>query len=770
MNAPEWGRRVKAALLVTGLSEGIVQIVVLREVLAGFNGTELLTGVILAGWMALNSIGCFLSSRILAKATCKTLLRMQGIVGATAFFACMGMLAGCSLLASNAHSQIDWLRYSVLSLLVFLPFCVSAGVHYTLCVRVMSELQGYDGLRSAAESYAYDSMGMLIGFLLGTFLLMTRFNPAETALLVLGVNLLAVALASLLITGWKKTAVGLILCGVALYAGLFASGVPDRLFQSAAALRVPLERLEEVVDTRYARLLVTSSKQQYNFYANGYMEGVLPDFDPAIEKAVHFALLMHEHPDKVFIMGGLTAGVLDEVLKHRPVEAVYGDIDPDYLSTTLKYIKQLSGKAYDGVEFVSSDVRSYLQRTADRYDVIILSPPPPATLSTNRYHTEEFFRIAAHALQADGLLCTGLSSPETYAGKNQKRLNSSIFQALSAAFHSTLIVPGDEGVVIAGNTAWNEASLKQNILQRYTDRQLEADLVSPEYIELMLNPIRMQAARASFSYDGLSVANDDYFPSAMQYYAALTNERENITGYRVLDWFSTQPPARLLLMFLLLLLAPLLLRALCSMTSLGADRKPYTGYIAFISGLAGFSGISIITYLYQIKIGSLYGDIGTISAASFCGYALGAIAAGKLKKKNGGTIIAVYLCALMLLAVILLSTKLPLLTTKASFILLILFWGTLNGAVYPLLSKVTSEVREGKLQAFMGLYMLELLGAALGAALTGILLLGTVGFAYTVILIAAALAFAILQLFLCDRELIFRSHRQSSNSILKVGK
>ncbi len=745
--------KVKAAILVTGISEGIVQVIILREILAGFYGTELLTGVIIAGWIVLNSIGCLLSSRILGKVSLKFLLRIQMIIGITAFLTCVGMLAGCSFLASNSHSQINWLYYSFLALLVLLPFCVSAGIQYVVSVLALAGLPGYDDLKASTDSYVYNSAGMFVGFLLATFFLITHFNTVESALLILGVNLAVVVLVSVLLMGLKKTTIFIFVSGIVFYAGIFAYGVPDRLFQSAAAFRVPMERIEETADTKYSRLLVTSYSGQYNFYTNGYLEGAYPDFDQTIEKKVHFALLMHPNPESVFIMGGLTAGVLDEILKYEQVEAVYGEIDPEYLSIALRYMRRSSDTKYDGVQFISSDVRSYLQQVKERFDVIIVIPPPPATLSTNRCYTKEFFEVAKNALKKDGLLCTSLNSSETYAGNNLKRLNYSIFRALGNAFQSTIIIPGEEGVVISSNSTWDGAVLKQTILQRYKDRHIATNLLSPEYINLMLDPIRIKEARENFSYKGLTIANNDYFPSAMQYYSAVLNERENVTGYHALNWFSLHSPTLLFLMFLLLLMAPVIIDTLFTVLSAKTVSKPFLGYTAFISGLTGFSCFSILIYMYQLKIGSLYGDIGFISAANLCGYSVGAIAASKLKKTNKRVLISVFLCTQALLVAILLSAKLPLiLTNRLSFIGFILLWGIINGAVYPLLSKYTAGLNQRGIHDFIGLYMFELLGASFGATVTGILLLGTIGLTYTILLIVAALSLNILQLAIYTKE------------------
>jgi len=746
-------RIVIVCLIVTGISEGFVQVIVLRELLAGFYGTELLTGIALGGWMLLNSLGCLLSAKIFVNVSLKSLLWIQAIVGLTAFLTCSGILAGCSYLASNIHSQINWLSYAVLALLILLPFCVLSGIQYIVGLRILAGITGYSELKSSSDSYVYNSAGMLAGFLIATFFLISRFNSVRSALLIMGLNCFAVVFISLILPGAKRTTALIFLSGLIIYAGIFASGVPERVFQSSVALRAPLEQIEKTADTNYSRLVVTSSHNQYNFYLNGCVEGVFPDFDPTIEKKVHFALLMHPNPERVFVMGGLTAGVLDELLKHQPLEVDYGEIDPDYLAVALEYMQNSSKSKYNKVQFINSDVRSYLQEVKGLYDVIIVIPPPPATLSANRYYTTEFFRVAGNALRKGGLFCTGLSSSDTYAGNGMKRLNYSVFKALGAVFPSAVIIPGEEGVIISGNTVFDGSALKEMMARRYKDRKIEANLVTPEYIELMLDPQRLKDARGNFIYEGPSVTNNDYFPASMQYYSIILSERENVVGYQILNWFSLQPTTRLFLIFLLLGMIPLMIKIAGLGPAKNKAEKPLLSYMIFISGMAGFSGFIILVYLFQVKSGSLYGDIGIISAANLGGYALGAGMAGKFGKVSGKIVITVFVCMLTVLIFVLLSASIPIiLTKKISFIVLILLWGILNGAVYPLLSKYASALGQNKIKDFAGLYVFELTGAACGAVLTGVLLLGAIGVTYTVLLIIAALAFNMLQLFLATQE------------------
>jgi MFS family permease len=256
----------------------------------------------------------------------------------------------------------------------------------------------------------------------------------------------------------------------------------------------------------------------------------------------------------------------------------------------------------------------------------------------------------------------------------------------------------------------------------------------------------MYAAQESFNFNGQSIVNTDFFPSAMLYYAAYKSENENSMAYSLLNWISMQTPENLLIIALLLLTAPLIVRIRVFHPA-NYSAKPSAGYICFLSGMCGFSCVSIVIYMYQIKIGSLYGDIGLISAANFCGYALAAIVTNRLKRSNGRTLVFIFLCIQSLLIPVVLSGTITIFTEKWMFFLLMLILGALNGSVYPFLIRCAPAAHYGRTQKWIKMYVCELFGAAAGAVVIGLLLLSTMGLINIVILILAALTVSILQIF-----------------------
>lgn len=138
-----------------------------------------------------------------------------------------------------------------------------------------------------------------------------------------------------------------------------------------------------------------------------------------------------------------------------------------------------------------------------------------------------------------------------------------------------------------------------------------------------------------------------------------------------------------------------------------------------------------------------------ISAANLCGYSIGALATGRSGGRKNRAVIFVFSCTGVLLLAVLLSDRwLYFLSIKPVLILLILFWGILNGAIYPLLSKHSSEPGGSGIRSFLSLSILELAGSAVGAAITGMILLGSAGFYVSMLIVIAALGCNMLSVYI----------------------
>jgi len=126
------------------------------------------------------------------------------------------------------------------------------------------------------------------------------------------------------------------------------------------------------------------------------------------EALVHPSLTLHPKAEHVLILGGGEGATLRETLRYRSVKrVVMVDIDKEMIECAKKYLPSFHRGAFDDkrLELVIEDGRKYLERTDERFDVIIVdvNDPLKGGLSYLLF-TQELYKIAAGKLRADGIL------------------------------------------------------------------------------------------------------------------------------------------------------------------------------------------------------------------------------------------------------------------------------------------------------------------------------------------------------------------------------
>ncbi|AGK96675.1 spermidine synthase [Clostridium pasteurianum] len=146
------------------------------------------------------------------------------------------------------------------------------------------------------------------------------------------------------------------------------------------------------------------------------------------EAAVHPALLMHPHPNRVLCLAGGMGGIVREVLKHENVkEVVVMDEDPIVSEIIEKFLPHMKSSVrtnqklniYFGncLEFLSS---------CEPFDVIIFDSTDPTEDSPYAsLFTQESYHRIYDALNADGILSIQLGSvhPATINKFLEKKIN-----------------------------------------------------------------------------------------------------------------------------------------------------------------------------------------------------------------------------------------------------------------------------------------------------------------------------------------------------------
>jgi spermidine synthase len=135
------------------------------------------------------------------------------------------------------------------------------------------------------------------------------------------------------------------------------------------------------------------------------------------EALVQPAMIAHPSPESVFIAGGGEGATLREALRHKTVKrAVMVEIDDQVTALSKKYLPNHSHGAFEDsrTELHHIDARDYLEKTKDKYDIIIIDLPDPIEKGPAALlFTQEFYRMVRERLTKDGLMAVqaGSASP-----------------------------------------------------------------------------------------------------------------------------------------------------------------------------------------------------------------------------------------------------------------------------------------------------------------------------------------------------------------------
>jgi len=129
------------------------------------------------------------------------------------------------------------------------------------------------------------------------------------------------------------------------------------------------------------------------------------------EALVHPAMVTHEEPKRVLIIGGGEGSVLREVLKHNTVkEAIMVDIDEEVIEIAKEYLECMhKGSFFDKrAKIVISDGKEYIRRAQENYfDVVIIDLTDPYSSEVARgLYGRDFYKDVNRVLTNNGVMVT----------------------------------------------------------------------------------------------------------------------------------------------------------------------------------------------------------------------------------------------------------------------------------------------------------------------------------------------------------------------------
>jgi spermidine synthase len=700
------GARVQGLVLAAvgglGVSCVMTQLALMRELLGVFAGNEMVLGVVLGLWLLLMGMGAWVgrtSEKLRSQLVALALIQILVAVLPLAQVFLLRALRNVVFIRGAAVGVTETVSAAFVLLL---PYCLLAGYALTLACSILGREQGPAGI---GRAYVADSIGSIIGGILFSFVLVRSLDHIAILVCPALLNLLLAALLGSQVRG-PMSDVGcsmfasrlLSASALILGIGLITLTLLTDLDGLSTRLQYPRQRIVARANSPYGKLIVTESDGQFDFLENGIPITSTRD-DQHIEETVHYAMVQRPEARRVLLVSGGISGTAREILKYDVHAVDYVELDPLILALGQRYLP--ANLADARIRVINTDGRLFVKQTPEKYDVVIIDVPAPATAQLNRFYTVEFLEEVKRVLTKGGVVCFALGQYENYVSPELARMLSSACLSLKHSFHDVLAIPGSRVFFLA-----SDGPLTGDIAARIEQRRIKTKLVNRHYLEGMLTADRM-ADLASATAQPAEM-NRDFSP--ILYY------------YHLRHWMSQfNVQFGLMQAGLLMLLGFYLVRL------------RGRAFVLFASGFAASALEVVLLLAFQVLCGSVYHQVGVVVTVFMAGLALGALTSNRLPKFGAGNL------SLLALAIagyaVLLPLVLPPLSrmggsatsltlVKAIIALLTLVLAVLVGMQFPLANRLEFD---GTAAGASRLYTADFVGAFLGALLACMLLIPLIG-------------------------------------------
>jgi len=759
-----------------GIVSQVGQVLLLRELLMVFHGNELSIGLILAAWLFWVGIGSRFGAGLVERAGQPlTLLAASAGILMLALPATILFIRGLRGLFDIAPgAYLSFFDIVISCFLLMAPVCLLLGAQFVLLSRIWRESEQAVDTVGAGKTYVGEAAGNMLGGLLFTFLMVRYLNSFQSALLVGLVMVATVGLITWKIghrpaaPGYTRPALlGLIV--VALAAVPFLGELDRWGHRMQWYFFSPQHELVETYQSRYGNISVVRLEDQYTFFQSGHLifstagpDAVAPGLEEqeAVEFA-HFAMVQHEKPQNVLLIGGGLRGVLGEIIKH-PVDRVdYVELDEVLTEAALPYIspRSLEALADPRVSLIHTDGRLFVKEAEKKYDLIIVDAPDPTTAVFNRYYTQEFFNEAKKTLNPGGVLMLGTVSTPDLRGTAIANRNTTIYHTLNSIFERVLPA-GDRFMFYFASNEPEQISLDALVLEeRFIERDIVAEGFSAGHFQVILEETQLRRANWVLRSHGrsseahlegpgieplvtVSIAeqeqkerelppveeryfiNSDFKPIGYYYTLMFWDELTRNGRGRTFERLLRVEPWWILPLCFIPLLMVLGLRTATKKSKARPDTALAVLFTVFTTGFSTMSLQIAMLFSFQSVYGFVYEMVGLIVALFMFGLSLGAFITNRYirNKANLNRLAAVQLAIALLAGLI--AVMLPrAAAVQYSAVIFILFSlltfsaGLINGVDFPLSAACYMALGGGAEKTAGTVYGVELFGACLGAVL-----------------------------------------------------
>jgi len=668
------------------------QIYLMREFNAQFYGNEVIYGLLLASWLFWGAAGSLSASSIRYRPS-----RQTGF-----FFLSFILFPLALALIRNSRLILGILPTESLGLIPLFLFifllCLLVG--FPLGILFVFNVHFQSG--NLSRVYLLESLGSATAGALLYFFFIPALSDWQGAALITTFVLIGFLFAH----GSKKHR--LISACIFLFLLLFSlMDIP-----SQQASWKPFH-LEESRDSPYGRIQVIKTAGQINLYSNNQIVYSYPDLAGA-EETIHFAMLQNPLAEDVLLIGGAAGSGFEQLMKYPQVQAQYVELDPEIIKTSYRFLPDREKAQFDPsrIKVIFEDGRDFLNRTRQKFDMIILNLPEPTTALLNRFYTLEFFQLARSKLKDRGVLSFKVPSNENFISRVRQDFLSSLYFTLKKVFPEIKIVPGTSNIFLASHSPLILDA--DTLINRIIDLKLDNSYVSPEMLFDRLQPLKIDGLIHTLETGNTSL-NRDFRPISYFFNTILWNSQFKTACSNL--FLKIAGLGRFLLMDtpLILFIAGLLL------ISVKRNKKALFMIPLGVLGMTTIVLELILIFAFQIRYGCLFRSVAILFTGFMAGLFLGALH-GKLRQHirfNNMIFLQSGLILFILLTSLLLKKSPP----DWLFVLLLLGLGYLGGHLFIVSNRLYLKDHKN-----FGLgYGIDLFGSFLGALITTALLIPLFG-------------------------------------------
>lgn len=765
--------RLAFVALAIGFSGMVLQVLLLRELLTVFQGNDLAIGIIIANWLIIEAIGAFYLGKRIERERRKILafliISILFVISLPLALFLTRIIRDIIGVMPGVGIGVFQIFYS--SLLVLLIPTILHGAHFVFTCKLFAQ---YSNLNTGTEKnatsvgavYILETIGHVIGAIVFTYLLIPHFNSFT---IIFGIGILTLSACILLAFYIKESTITRIfsfalVVVLGLFTVLFAVDGDDRLHRLSIGLQWPDQEVVHHQHSPYGNVTVIEREGEFTFFADGMPVLTTPNPDvEVVEEFVHFAMLMHERPEKIALLSGGAGGVISEILSHNTVKMVdYTELDPLIIELVQKFPTQLTEKEFNDprVNTYNIDGRRFLQLTKNKYDLLFIGISNPSNLRTNRLFTEEFFALAKARLRDGGLLVVSLPGSLTYLSNELRDLNAVIVNTLNTVFDFQYIIIGNNNIFIASDSA-NVSLTDANLLyKRIKERKLDLQLFTLPYLEYRLASRWLTWFQESLK-DGTVATNQDFLPKGFFYSLSYWNA---IFSPYMKDFFAFLKNLKLEIIALAIALFTFFILVLRHRI-----RRLHKWSIPYSIGTTGFASMAfdlMIIFAFQVMFGFALHWIGLLIAAFMTGIAAGGFVTtsnlSQIKNKLAYFIkleIAVgAFAAILPLFLLVMAPHLgkPVFFIAGQWVLVILaiISGALVGMKFPIANKIYLADSKNFSHTVGLLYGSDLIGGWIGGLVVAVVLLPVLGLAGTALVLVLIKISSLIILVTAKKEML----------------